>query len=403
MKPRTKALPSELKEVVMTLFLPILIVLTIVLFLFLNMAAREMLRKLHEIKRRAEREEALAESLQLDFTLESKTLKRVEVKDPVARILCVDDEEVILNIFRRILVLDGYSVDTVETGQEALGLVQTHNYDFVFTDLKMPGMSGTDVAKSVKHLRPDIDVVIITGFATVESAVECMKYGAMDYLQKPFSEGELRTFVKHALIKRDDRIQKQLKPSVHVLSPSEADQGSKGEFSIPSGALISTGHCWASLTEEGTARIGLDDFARKLLGRIDTIDFPNIGMNVKAGQPLFNVNQGPRRAQFHAPLSGKVVKINEDLRKDCSMLEQKPYGQNWICIIEGSNLHAELPQLKIGKSAVTFFQEEIDRFRAFVQKASGREVSDSESLFIGAIENLDDDNWEAAAKEFFEH
>ena len=114
-------------------------------------------------KRRAEREEALAESLRLDFTRESKTLKRVEVKDPEARILCVDDEEVILNSFRKILVLDGYSVDTVETGQEALGLIQTHDYDFVFTDLKMPAMSGTDVAKSVKHLRPDIDVVIITG------------------------------------------------------------------------------------------------------------------------------------------------------------------------------------------------------------------------------------------------
>jgi len=385
----------------MTLFLPILIVLTIILFLFLNMAAREMLRKLHEIRRRAEREEALAESLRLDFTLESKTLKRVEVKDPAARILCVDDEEIILDIFRKILVLDGYSVDTVETGQEALGLVQTHNYDFVFTDLKMPGMSGTDVAKSVKHLRPDIDVVIITGFATVESAVECMKYGAMDYLQKPFSEGELRTFVRHALIKRHDRIQRQLKPRVHVLSPSETEQGLKGEFSIPSGALVSSGHCWASLAEDGTAKIGLDDFARKLLGGIDSIDFPNIGMNVKAGQPLFSVNQGPRRAQFNAPLSGKVVKINEKLRKDCATLEQKCYGQNWICVIEGNNLDAEMPQLKIGKSAITFVQDEIDRFQAFVREKSGLEVSDRESLFIGVFEKLDDAGWEMAVKEFF--
>jgi len=385
----------------MTLFPFVLIVLTIILFLFLNMAAREMLNKLHEIQRRTEREEALAESYKLDFTLESKTLKRVEVKDPAARILCVDDEEVILDIFRKILVLDGYNVDTVETGEEALGLIQIHNYDFVFTDLKMPGMSGTDVAKSVKHLRPDIDVVIITGYATVESAVECMKYGAMDYLQKPFSEGELRLFVKQALIKRQDRIQKQLKPKVHVMSPSQAEQSPEGQFSIPSGALISTGHCWASLAEDGTARIGLDDFARKLLGSIDTVDFPNIGMNVKASQSLFSVNQGHRRAQFNAPLSGKVVKINENLRKGCSVLEQMPYGQNWICVIEASNLDAELPQLKIGKTAVTLYQEDIDRFRSFLEKASDREVADSESLFIGVIEKLDDANWETAVKEFF--
>jgi CheY-like chemotaxis protein len=385
----------------MTTIILTLIVLSIILFLFLNLAAREMFRRLHEMKRRAEREEALAESFRLDFTLESKTLKRVEVKDPEARILCVDDEEVILDIFRKILVLDGYSVDTVETGQEALGLIQTHNYDFVFTDLKMPEMSGTDVAKSVKHLRPDIDVVIITGFATVESAVECMKHGAMDYIEKPFTEDELRVFAKHALIKRRDRIQRQLKPRVHVMGPAETDRSFGGEFSIPGGVLISTGHCWASLAEDGSARIGLDDFAKKLLGRVDSIDFPNIGMAVKAGQPLFSVNQGPRRAQFRAPLSGKVVKINEDLRGHCAMLEEMSYGENWVCVIDGDDLDAELSRLKIGKSAIAFFQEDLERFQALAQKAKGREASDPSSLCIGAIEKLDDARWATTVKEFF--
>jgi len=385
----------------MTFIIITIVLVSIVAFMLLNLAARQMFLKLHENKRLAEREEALAVSLRLDFTRESKTLKRVEVKDPVARILCVDDEEVILNSFRKVLVLDGYSVDTVETGQEVLGLIQTHQYDFVFTDLKMPAMSGTDVVKSVKHLRPDIDVVIITGFATVESAVECMKYGAIDYVEKPFTEGELRAFVKHALIKRNDRIEKQLKPRVHVMGPAETDRSFGREFSIPGGVLVSTGHCWASLAEDGTARIGLDDFAKKLIGSIDTIDFPAIGMNVKAGQPLFSVKQGDRRAQFHAPLSGTVVKINEKLRKDCAVLEEMSYGKNWICVIDGNDLDAELPELKIGRSAVALFQEDIDRFLAFVQKANGREASDPASLCIGAIEKLDDTRWETTVKEFF--
>ena len=73
-------------------------------------------------------------------------------------------------------------------------------------------MDGLEVVKAVKHMRPDIDVVIITGFATVETAVECMKYGAMDYVQKPFTEDELLAFVKKSLIRRQDRIQKLLKP-----------------------------------------------------------------------------------------------------------------------------------------------------------------------------------------------
>ncbi len=385
-----------MKTILLTVIVP-----SLILFFFLNLAAREWHLRIQEKKRQAEREEALAVSLRLDFTRESKTLKRVEVKDPEARILCVDDEEVILNSFRKVLVLDGYSIDTVETGQEALGLIQTHDYDFVFTDLKMPAMSGTDVAKSVKHLRPDIDVIIITGFATVESAVECMKYGAVDYVEKPFTEDELRAFVKRAVIKRRDRIQKQLKPRVRVMGPAETDQGFGGEFSIPGGVLVSTGHCWVSLAEDGTARIGIDDFAKKLLGSVDTIDFPNVGMNVKAGEPLFSVNQSHRRAQFYAPLSGKVVKINEDLGKDCAMLEEMSYGDNWICIIDGDDLDAELPHLKIGKSAVALFQEDIDRFQASVQKANGGEVSDPASLCIGAIEKMDDARWETTVNKFF--
>jgi glycine cleavage system H lipoate-binding protein len=257
------------------------------------------------------------------------------------------------------------------------------------------------VAKSVKHLRPDIDVVIITGYATVESAVECMKHGAMDYIEKPFTEDELRMFVKHALIKRHDRIRKQLQPRVHVMGPTEMGRGPEGEFSIPGGVLISAGHCWASLAQDGTAKIGVDDFARKLLGRVDAIALPEVGKSVKAGQALFSVSQDHRRAQFHAPLSGKVVKANQELRRDPGMFRNQPYGNNWICVVEGEDLDVELPKLKIGKSAVAFFQEEIDRFRAFLQKLSGGEVSDPAALCIGALEKLDDARWETAVKEFF--
>jgi CheY-like chemotaxis protein len=274
-----------MKTIFFTILLP-----GAVLFLVLNLAARELFRRYHEMKRQAEREAALAESLTLDFTREAKSLKRVEVEDPAARILCVDDEEVILDSLRKILVLDGYNVDTVETGQEALGLVQTHDYDFVFTDLKMPSMSGTEVAKAVKFMRPDVDVIIITGYATVESAVECMKHGAMDYIEKPFSEDELRTFARHALIQRRDRMEKQLKPRIHVTGPGRSARGFEREFTIPGGVLISDGHCWASLAEDGTARVGLDDFASKLLGRIDSIDLPRVGQELKAGEPICTVN-----------------------------------------------------------------------------------------------------------------
>ena len=354
----------------------LLLFVSVVLFVIADLAVREVIRKMREKTQRREREDALAVSLKLDFTREAKTLKRAEVKDPVARILCVDDEEVILGSFRKILVLDGYSVDTVETGQEALGLIQTHHYDFVFTDLKMPAMDGLEVVKSVKHMRPDIDVVIITGYATVETAVECMKFGAMDYVQKPFTEDELLAFVKKALIKRQDRIQKQLKPLVHVTNSPDAESARAGEFNIPGGVLISPGHCWAGLAQDGSVKVGLDDFAKKLIGPIDAVEFPNVGMTVKAGQPLFSVRQKHRSVQFHSPIGGRVVKINQTLGEDLDALEMTPYHKNWVCVIEGDNLDAPAA----GRRAVGEDREGVlpplDRAAAvFVLAAAGGRVS----------------------------
>jgi CheY-like chemotaxis protein len=383
---------------------PLFLFLSVVLFILADFGVRSATQKMTEKKKRREWEEALAVSLTLDVSREAKSLKRAEVKDPVARILCVDDEDVILDSFRKILVLDGYSVDTVTTGQEALGLVQSHAYDFVFTDLKMPAMDGVEVVKAVRHLRPDIDVVIITGYATVETAVECMKHGAMDYVQKPFTEEELLAFTKKALIKRQDRIAKLLKPSVHITHLPEAARVRKGEFSIPGGAMISAGHTWANMAQDGSVKVGVDDFAKKLIGPVDAIDFPSIGMTVKAGQPLFGLRQKNRKVQFNSPVSGRVIKTNVLLGEDCEALEMTPYQKNWVCVIDADNLDVELPKLKIGKSAVAMFQEDIDRFRGVMKEMSKDTPDDAamdDVLYRGELEQLDDAQSERIVREFF--
>ncbi|HEX9082381.1 MAG TPA: hypothetical protein VF768_08880, partial [Holophagaceae bacterium] len=102
----------------------LLILLMFVAFVGIDFAVRTTLRHLREKRERLAREAVLTEAIRLDYTQEAKSLKRVEVDHPKARILAVDDEAVVLDSFRRILVLEGYSVDTVETGPEALGLVQ---------------------------------------------------------------------------------------------------------------------------------------------------------------------------------------------------------------------------------------------------------------------------------------
>ena len=382
-----------------------LFVIAVIVFVIADIAIRYIAKQIKEKKVHLEREEALKVSLNLDFSREAKTLKRAEVENPKARILCVDDEAVILDSFRKILVLDGYSVDTVEMGKEALGLIQTHSYDFVFTDLKMPEMDGLEVTKSVKHLRPDIDVVIITGFATVETAVECMKFGAMDYVQKPFTEDELLEFVKKLHIKREDRISKTLKPKVHITQLKENIAANAPEFQIPGGVFISEGHCWANINEDGTTKIGLDDFAKKIIGKVDSIGLPNLGMAVKKGQSLFTVKQGQRSIAFKSPVSGKVKEVNKFINDELDSLNVSPYDLNWICEIDAEELDSEIPNLKIGKAAVSLYENDIERLQDLKKKnKTGKEtqLEPNGVIFVGEMEKFDDIIWKKFAEEFFE-
>lgn len=377
-----------------------LFILAVIILIIADVVIRFTMARFNEKKTRKERTAILEEGIKVDFSKEAVSLKRAEVPNPKAKIICVDDEDVILDSFRKILVLDGYAVDTVNSGPEAINLIKSNHYDFLFTDLKMPEMDGVEVTKAVKYLRPDIDVIIITGYATVETAVDCMKLGAMDYVQKPFTEDELLEFTKKSLIKRQDRIQKQLKPRVHIAHIAEEEKLSKGEFAIPGGVFISESHCWAAVGQDGIVKVGLDDFAKKLIGKIDKIDFPNLGMNVSKGQTLFSVKQGNKIVQFYSPVSGQVKSINHDLAEDLDVLDFTPYEKNWVCSIDADKLEVELGELKIGKNAVAFYQDEIDRYIAKMKEISKEEIKDNE-LYWGQLEKLSEKDWYIITGEFF--
>jgi DNA-binding NtrC family response regulator len=117
-------------------------------------------------------------------------------------ILVVDDEATAREGLELTLAGEGYSVRQAASGAEALELLRQSPSDLVITDLKMPGLTGLDVLSEVRKLYPDLDVIVITGFATVDSAIQSMKMGAFDYLTKPFNLDAVRQVVKRALEKR---------------------------------------------------------------------------------------------------------------------------------------------------------------------------------------------------------
>jgi CheY-like chemotaxis protein len=341
----------------------VLILFMFAAFVGIDFLVRTNLRRIQAKRERQAREAVLNTSVRLDFTHEAKSLKRVEVPNPKARILAVDDEAVVLDSFRRILVLEGYSVDTVEHGPEALGLVQRHDYDFVFTDLKMPDMDGVEIVKAVKHLRPDVDVVVITGYGSIETAVETLQHGACEYVQKPFTADELGEFVKKLLIKREARIQASQRPSVRVVSPEMADVVPATEFCVPGGSFLSPGHAWVRIEPEGQVRIGIDDFMRKALGTVKEVILPERGKTVRQGEPLFTLKGAEGVVHVASPLTGRVEHDNAGLSKDPGELTLSPYDRGWVCLMTPSDLAAELSTLKIGKPVIDWYQDEIMRLR----------------------------------------
>ena len=366
----------------------LLILFMFVAFVGIDFLMRTSLRRMREKRERRAREAVLKTSIRLDFTHEAKSLKRVQVPNPKARILAVDDEAVVLDSFRRILVLEGYSVDTVEHGPEALGLIQRNDYDFLFTDLKMPDMDGLDVVKAAKHLRPDVDVVVITGYGSIETAVQTLQQGACEYVQKPFTADELAEFVRKLLIKREARIEAQGRPSVRVVAPEMAEVVSASEFCVPGGAFLSTGHAWVRIEPDGQVRVGIDDFMRKALGTVKAVVLPGRGTTVKQGDTLFTLKGPTGEVHVAAPLSGRIEHDNAGLLTDPGELMHSPYDRGWVCLMTPSALAAELPALKIGQPVIDWYQEEIMRLRSTGgPQAAGTDNLDwtaFEQQFLGA-------------------
>lgn len=340
----------------------LIVVVTVIVFIIVDFALRVFLQKRQEARLRRERAQALDIGLKLDYSEEAKTLRRIEVKEPKARILAVDDESIILDSFRKILVVAGYSIDTVESGKEALGLIRKRDYDFVFTDLKMPEMDGLEVTKAVKHLRPDIDVIVITGYASIETAVETMKFGAMDYVQKPFTEDELIEFFNKCLIRRKDRIERQMKPTVRLLTPSTAGAESRHELNVPAGVFIAPNHTWVNVELNGTARVGLDDFARKILKHIDGVELPPQNKTVRKGDTLFSIRHSAGTVGIASPISGKVTLLNTEHAEHPEWIASKPFELSWMCCVDPSNLVEELRALRIGVDSINWYRDEIDRY-----------------------------------------
>ncbi len=132
-----------------------------------------------------------------------------------ARILVIDDEDSMCSFMEIMLSKEGYSVASTTSGGEAVSLLRKENYDLVIADLQMPEMSGIEVLKEVKSFKNEQEIIVMTAFASVETAIEAMKQGAADYITKPFKIDEIKLAIdksinRRRLIDENTSLKKQL-------------------------------------------------------------------------------------------------------------------------------------------------------------------------------------------------
>lgn len=123
-------------------------------------------------------------------------------KSSPTRVLVVDDEEIMRTFLKEVLSDEGYRIDLAVSGRDAVEKMSANQYDIVITDIVMPELDGLGVVAAAKDLPYEVDVVVMTGYASMGTAVESMKLGAIDYITKPFNIDQIRIIVSNAVKER---------------------------------------------------------------------------------------------------------------------------------------------------------------------------------------------------------
>ena len=249
-----------------------------------------------------------------------------------ANVLVVDDEQIVCNSCKKILSQEGHNVSVALNGREALKKVEEDKYDVVIADWKMPEIDGMEVLRIMKKNHPDIILIMITGYPSVESAVKAMRLGVSNYVPKPFTPDALTQALKKALEERKAE-RKDL--------------------------LYYQNYIWARMLEDGTVKIGVNNLFRERVGDILYIDIPLNETEVEQGRLCIRILASDKQVhKLYAPIRGRVIKTNYEINFNTDLINKDPFGKGWIVQIEPSNLEEDLKNWSGDTSILDHFKRE---------------------------------------------
>jgi len=257
-----------------------------------------------------------------------------------ANILVVDDDRALCKSVVAALEKEGHTVDSAFSAEEALEKIEKNVYALLFVDLMLPGKSGLELLTEVKETRPDVTVIMITGYPSIKTAVQAIKASAFDYIPKPFTPVEIRGLAARALEGR--YTYEEMASKLHI------EEERLVNVSIPGDIYCIHEHSWAKVEDDGNVRIGMHHALARTLKGVASIEFPAVNEMRFQGEACVRiVDSHDQVLRVWTPVTGMVVMVNEALNEQLSRLIYDPYETGWLVKIQPTHLEEELKNLSV--------------------------------------------------------
>ena len=252
-------------------------------------------------------------------------------------VLVVDDEQIVLDSIKKLLRKENYVVYGVLSVNEALERIKQTKIDIILTDLMMPDIDGLEFMHMIKDDHPDIPVIMITGYATINTALQATQLGAFDYVAKPFTKKEL-----HGVLNRASEM-------VTALGKNELTDSGKVKLIADDNPHMFKSvkdNAWLMVEENGIVLMGVEHSFLQTLGKVQNIYLPSVGDELRQGSSYLQIISSDLRSHsLLSPLSGTVMEVNQKVIDDPDSALQDPFGEGWLIRLRPSRFDLEIKEL----------------------------------------------------------
>ena len=239
------------------------------------------------------------------------------------RILVLDDDPIVTLSCKRILGAEGYSISTVEKGEDALNKLAKEDFDLLISDVRLPDINGMEVLKESRVLKPKTDVVIITGYPTLDDARESTKLGASEYIEKPFTPDFMLNVAKKVFDTRGWILRKAFIDEFRDYVVPVKDNENP--------VIFYKEGTWARPYKEGLWEIGCDLRYWMLSGNLMYVEFIKNLDKLVAGQPFARIySSSGKGSALLSPMNGELKEINNKANDVMCALIKDHLSEGWL-------------------------------------------------------------------------